>query len=125
MLQKNGGSFSIFANEAPGKPGYEAGVARLLGPGPRPNGENPQLQIFLDPISAQVPGAFYASDYDPRTLWHTYRVEVQGNAARLVVDGVPTGIAASVQTDTLSNGPLGISSAMVVLRVSSFTVIAL
>jgi len=67
----------------------------------------------------------YVSDYDPRTLWHTYRVEVQGSEARLVVDGVPTGTATSEQTNTLSNGPLGISSAMAVLRGSSFTVIAL
>ncbi len=125
LLQKNGGSFSLFASPRPGKPGYEAGVARLMGPGPRPNGSNPQLQIFLDPLSAQGSGPFYTSDYDPRTLWHTFRIEVQGSEVRLIVDGAPTGSATSQQTDFLSNGPFGIESSMVVLRVSSFRVIAL
>jgi hypothetical protein len=125
LLQKNGGFYSIFASQVPGKDGYQAGVSRLVGPGPRPNGSNPQLQIYIEPFGAMAPGSFQPSDNDPGTQWHTYRVDVQGNAATLVVDGVTTHSVSSTQTDLLSNGPLGLSCGMIVLRVSSFRILAL
>ena len=125
LFQKNGGFYSIFASPGPGKDGYEAGVSDLKGPGPRPNGSNAQLQVFIDPMADMAPGMFQPSDNDPKTLWHTYRIDVQGNEAVLSVDGNEAHSASSIQTDTLSNGPLGISCGMVVLRVSSFRILAL
>jgi hypothetical protein len=125
LLHPNGGFYSIFANQVPGKDGYQAGVSDLMGPGPRPNGSNPQLQIYIEPIGAMAQGSFQPSDNDPGTRWHTYRVEVQGNAATLFVDGVAITTVSSTQTNTLSNGPIGISCGTVVLRVSSFRITAL
>jgi|GEM_PF-994536 len=125
LLQPEGGSFSLFATHVPGKDGYQAGVSRLMGPGPRPNGSNPQLQIYIEPFGAMAPGSFHPNDNDPGTQWHTYRVEVQGNAASLFVDGNGFTMVSSTQTATLSNGPLGISCGLVVLRVSSFRITAL
>ncbi|HCI79276.1 MAG TPA: hypothetical protein DHW02_06275 [Ktedonobacter sp.] len=125
LFNKNGGYYSIFASPLPGKDGFQAGVSDLKGPGPRPNGSNAQLQIFIDPMAHMAPGAFQPSDNDPKTLWHTYRIDVQGNEAVLSVDGNEVHSASSIQTDTLSNGPLGISCGMVVLRVSSFRILAL
>lgn len=125
LLRQDGGFFSIFASQVPGKDGYQAGVSRLMGPGPRPNGSNPQLQIFIDPMGAMAPGSFHPNDNDPRTLWHTYRIEVQGNEASLFVDGNEITTVSSQQTDTLSNGPLGISCGTAVVRISSFRITAL
>ncbi len=125
LLQKNGGFYSIFAKQMQGKDGYQAGVSALVGPGPRPNGSNPQLQIYLEPFGAMAPGSFQPSDNDPGTQWHTYRVNVQGNAATLIVDGVSIHSVTSTQTDTLSNGPLGLNCGEIVLRVSSFRILTL
>ena len=125
LFYKNGGYYSIFASPTSSKDGYQGGVSDLKGPGPRPNGSNAQLQIFIDPMAHMAPGSFQPSDNDPKTLWHSYRVDVQGNEAVLSVDGNEAHSAASIQTDTLSNGPLGISCGMVVLQVSSFRILAL
>lgn len=122
---KTGGYYSIFASQVPGKDGFQAGVSDLKGPGPRPNGSNAQLQIYIEPFGAMAPGSFHPSDNDPGTQWHTYRVEVVGNEATLFVDGVSITTASSTQTNTLSNGPLGISCGSVVLLVSSFRITAL
>ena len=42
-----------------------------------------------------------------------------------LIDGVQIGRASSEQTDVLSNGPIGLSSELVVLRISSIRVLAL
>jgi hypothetical protein len=125
LTQKTGGYYSIFASQVQGKDGFQAGVSDLKGPGPRPNGSNAQLQIYIEPFGAMTPGSFHPSDNDPGTEWHTYRVEVQGSEATLFVDGVAITTATSTETNTLSNGPLGISCGSVVLRVSSFRITAL
>jgi hypothetical protein len=125
LKQKNGGYYSIFASQVPGKDGFQAGVSDLKGPGPRPNGSNAQLQIYIEPFGAMAPGSFHPSDNDPGTQWHTYAVAVQGNEATLYVDGIAVTTATSTETDTLSNGPLGISCGSVVLLVSSFKITAL
>ena len=121
-LEDNGGYFSIFAKQQPGKNGYQAGVSGLKKPGPF--GSHPQAQAAIDPYGAQSPGG-YPIDYEPGFDWHTFRVEVKGSEVRLLVDGVQIGDASSSQTDTLSNGPLGLSSEAIVLRVSSLRITAL
>lgn len=123
LSQTGGSSFDIFAIKAPGKAGYQAGVSNILGSAPHPMAAHPQAQIFLDPfdyvgVGNGLPNAFY-----PRPGWQTYRVEVHGNEAILLVDGAQVSSATSQQTDTLSNGPLGLSSQMLVLRVSSVRVL--
>jgi hypothetical protein len=124
LLSQNGGSsFTIFATKSPGKDGYQAGVSNLLGSGPHPMAAHPQSQVFLDPYEDTAQGSGLPNAYYPRPGWHTYRVEVQGNEAILLVDGVQIGSASSQQTDVLSNGPLGVSSQMVVLRLSSVRIL--
>jgi hypothetical protein len=56
---------------------------------------------------------------------HTFRVEVSGNEAILLVDGVQIGRASSQNTDLLSNGPISLISSLVVLRVSGLRIITL
>lgn len=125
LLRQNGGYFSIFATRAPGKDGYQGGVSNLKGSEPRPFGDHPQAQVFIDPFSSMAPGSASPIDYEPGSQWHTYRVEVQGNEVRLLVDDVQIGRASSEQTEVLSNGPIGLSSELLVLRVSSLRIIAL
>jgi Domain of Unknown Function (DUF1080) len=123
-VQRNGAYFSIFAPKAPGKDGYQAGVSGMEVPAPRPFGEHPQSQVFLDP-SNDSPGSGIPQDYEPGSGWHTYRVEVKGNQASLLDDGVQIGSASSQQTDVLSNGPIGFSSELVILRVSNLRILTL
>ncbi|MBA2286877.1 MAG: DUF1080 domain-containing protein [Ktedonobacteraceae bacterium] len=125
LLHENGGYFSIFAQKASGRDGYQAGVSDLKGTEPRPNGSHPQAQVFIDPSGSTIRGTGTPIDYEPGWQWHTYRVEVQDNQARLLVDDVQIGMASSDKTDVLSNGPLGLSTAQTVLRVSNLRIIAL
>ena len=125
LLSQNGGSsFAIFATKAPGKDGYEAGVNTLLGTAPHPMAAHPASQVSLDPISDVAPGSGLPIAYYPRPGWHIYSVEVRGNEARLLVDGIQVGNSArSEQTKVLSNGPLGLSSELLVLGVSSVRIL--
>src|SRR6266571_1099396 len=125
LLQNNGGYFTIFATRAPGKDGYQAGVSDLKGSAPRPNGSHPQAQVLIDPSSSMSSASAPPIDYEPGSQWHIYRVEVRDNQALLLADGVQIGRASSEQTAVLSNGPIGLSSELLVLRVSSFRVTAL
>jgi hypothetical protein len=123
LSQTGGSSFDIFATRSPGKDGYQAGVSNLLGSAPHPMAAHPQCQLLLDPYSDMAPGSGLPAAYYPRPGLHTYRVEVQGSEAILLVDGLQISSASSQQTDVLSNGPLGVSSQMVVLRVSSVRIL--
>ncbi len=124
-LLKNGGYFTIFARRTPGKDGYQAGVSNLEGQEPRPFGSHPQAQVFIDPFGSMPPGSASPIDYEPGSKWHIYRVEVQGNEASLLDGGVQIGHAISDQTDVLSNGPIGLSSELLLLRVSSIRILTL
>lgn len=125
LLQANSGYFTIFAMKAAGRDGYQAGVSGVKGSEPRPNGSHAQAQVFIDPYSSMAAGSALPIDYEPGFQPRTYRVEVQDNQARLLVDGVQIGRASSEQTETLSNGPLGLNTEQLVLRVSSIRILAL
>lgn len=121
MLRPTANGFTLFANGAPGKAGYSGGVVELT---PR----EPQLpppgyaQVTTDKLDGQA--GFQEIDFVPATIWHTYRIEVQGNEAMLFVDGTQVSHATS-QEQALSTGPLGMNSTGLSLRVSSFRVTAL
>jgi hypothetical protein len=126
LLSETGASsFSIFATREPGKDGYQAGASNLLDSVTRPFGEHPQSQVFLNPFQDAAPNTGLPVAYFPGSGWHTYRVEVKGNEVRLLADGVQIGIASSQQTASISNGPLGLSSEKVILRVSSIRILSL
>jgi Domain of Unknown Function (DUF1080) len=121
----NGGYFSIFAPKSPGKDGYQAAISGLERNGSRPFGEHPQSQVFIDPSGDMAQGSGIPQDHEPGSGWHTYRVEVLGNEASLLVDGVQIGNASSQQTDFLSNGPIGLKCQLVILRVSNLRILTL
>jgi hypothetical protein len=121
----NGGYFSIFAPKTPGKDGYQAGISGLKGSAPRPFGDHPQSQVFIVPNGDMTLGSGLPQDHEPGTAWHTYRVEVHGNEASLLADGVQIGDASSQQTDFLSNGPIGFKCQLVILHVSNISILTL
>ncbi len=124
LSQIGGSSFAIFATKAPGKDGYEAGVNTILGTAPHPMAAHPASLVSLDPSDDTAPGSGLPIAYYPRPGWHIYRVEVRGNEARLLVDGIQVGNSArSERAKVLSNGPLGLSSELLVLRVSSVRIL--
>jgi hypothetical protein len=120
-----GGYYEIVAPKLPGKDGYHAGVLDLKAPGPRPFGDHPQSQVYLDPSGDMNPGSGIPQDYEPGSGWHTYRVEVRGNEASLLDDGTQIGSASSQQTDVLSNGPIAFNCALVILRVTNLRILTL
>ncbi len=120
-----GGGYEIVAPKLSGKDGYRAGVLDLKAPGPRPFGDHPQSEVFLDPYSDAAQGSGMPQDYEPGSGWHTYRVEVRGNEASLLDNGTQIGSASSQQTDVLSNGPIEFSCALVILRVSDLRILTL
>ncbi len=124
-MPPNGGYFLISAPKSPGKDGYHAGVLGLEGSAPRPNGAHPQSQVYLDPSDDMPQGSGIPQDHEPGSGWHTYRVEVRGNEASLLDDGVQIGSASSQQTDVLSNGPIVFSSELVILHVNGLRILTL
>ena len=124
-LPQEGGNWDIFAQKQPGKDGYQADVFSLYGTEARPFGEHPSAIVSIDPYADASPGTGIPIDYEPGFKWHTYRVEVRDNSARFLDNGSQIGYANSVATDMLSNGPLGLSCTVVVLRVSYLRILSL
>lgn len=121
MLVNVHNGFIIYADDQPGKDGYEAQVYQLAlrEPSLPPPG---YIDIATDQLDMNA--GFQQLDFVPASIWHTYRIEVQGNQATLFVDG--TQLSRSVSTlNALSTGPLGLQSMGFALRVSSFTITAL
>lgn len=113
--------FTIYANDEPGKDGYQAQVYQLAlrGAGMASPGYVDMATDHLD-----MSAGFQQLDYQPGASWHTYRIEVVGDQATLFVNG--TQISRSIsQENAISNGPIGLTSWGFALRVSSFVITAL
>jgi hypothetical protein len=91
----------------------------------QPFGSHPQGQVFIDPYSDMSSSGGVPTVYYVDSQWHTYRVEVQGSEVRLLEDNLQVSYASSTRTAVLSNGPLGLSGELVVLRVSGIRITAL
>ena len=120
MLVNIHNGFIIYANEQPGKDGYQAQVYQLAlrGAGMAPPG---YIDIATNKL---VLSTFQQHDYQPGDAWHTYRIEVVGDQATLFVDGTQNSVSIT-QEDAISNGPIGLTSWGFDLRVSSFVITAL
>jgi len=118
-----GGFFILSADQLPGKDGYDATVSSLLTPGLNSGSLAPKLDIEIDPLSSMED--FQIHDYQVGSDLRTYRIEVRGPVATLLVDGAKNVQAASDSTSYLSNGPIRFKCGLVILRVSDFRIIAL
>jgi hypothetical protein len=86
---------------------------------------HPHAMIYIDPMIDQDMSTFQPHDFEPGTRWRTYRVEVHGSEATLLIDGHVISWARSTKTSRLSAGPLRFSCTGVELRLSNFKVYAL
>jgi hypothetical protein len=118
-----GGFFILSADPMPGRDGYDATVDSLLTPGLTSGSLAPKLSLAIDPLSST--DDFQIHDYQAGSDWRTYRVEVRGPVATLLIDGARNSQALSDKTSYLSNGPIRLKCGLVILRVSDFRIIAL
>ncbi len=123
-VPQNGGSFVVTANRTPDKDGYTAGILRLLSPAPHSEFANPQIQVYLNPLSDMDAG-LVVSDYEPGSLWHTYDIEVNGSSVTLRIDGLGKSSTSSNQTSLLSSGPFHVVSSQAVVRISNVNITVL
>ena len=112
--------FIIYANDEPGKDGYQAQIYQLAlrGAGMASPG---YIDMATDKL---IISTFEQHDYQPGDVWHTYRIEVVGDQATLFVDGTQNSVSIT-QENAISNGPIGLTSWGFALRVSSFVITAL
>ncbi len=123
-VPQGGGYFAVAAAQVPGKNGYTAGILSLLGPGPRSEFANPEVNSYIVPIGAMDSPSVVA-DYEPGSGWHTYRVEVQGPAVSFFIDGLRKSFAVSSQTNFLSGGPIQFKAAKAIIRMDSIRMLVL
>jgi len=111
-------SFGVFARGDEGT-GYSAGIGT--------DSSNCQGLARIAPGSGLGPtnqSPILASQaFDPGTDWHTYRLEVQGNTIRLLIDGAVT--VEAVDNRYLSPGDVGLWTDGTQINVRSFKVISL
>lgn len=122
-VPQNGGYFTVTADRTQQKDGYTVGILGFLGPGPHSQFANPEVNSYIDPLN-DMDSRPVLSDYEPGTVWHTYRVEVQGPQVSFFIDGLRKSFATSSQTDFLSNGPIHLKVALAVVHISSVRIVA-
>jgi hypothetical protein len=123
-VPQGGGYFTVTADRAQGKDGYTVGILGFLGPGPHSQFANPEVNSYIDPLS-DMDSSPVIADYEPGSVWHTYRVEVQGPQVSFFIDGLRKSFATSSQTNFLSNGPIHLKAAKAVINISTVRIIAL
>lgn len=123
-VPQDGGFFVVNADRTQGKDGYNAGILDLHSPAPHNQFSNAQVQVFLNPTD-DMAQPMVTSDYDPGSIWHTYRIEVEGSSVRFLVNGIGKSSAISSQDHPLSEGPFEVESSQAVINISSITITAL
>lgn len=97
---------------------------------------HPHEVIYIDPMADQEGGigagtysasngSFQVHDFEPGTRVLTYRIEVRGSDARLLIDGHFASWAHDIKTAQLSDGPIRFYCTGVELRLSDFKVYSL
>lgn len=87
--------------------------------------QHPHVVVYIDPMVDMDMSTYQPHDFEPGNHWRTYRVEVRGPVAILLIDGRLISSAVSAKTSQLSAGPLHFSCSGVALRLSDFRVYAL
>lgn len=90
--------------------------------------QHPHESIYIDPMMDQQDMGVHTvqvHDFEPGTLLRTYRVEVRGPVATLLIDGHVASLARSIKAPHLSAGLLHFYCTGVELRLSDFRVYSL
>lgn len=86
---------------------------------------HPHEVIYIDPMEDSDPNPYDIHDYEPQARALTYRVEVRGAFARLLINDRLASWAQSNRTQTLAAGPLRFDCTGVQLRLSDLKVYSL
>ena len=120
--------YAFSADSATGADGYIALVEHISFSHDRLFPNHPHEMIYIDPLNHQEDRGVYTlqiHDFEPGTRWRTYRVEVHGPKAVLLIDGHIASWARTTQGSQLSMGALRFYCTGVVLKLSDFKVYAL
>lgn len=126
VAQNVGTDFRLSADSTPGADGYMALFDHIM-LHQCMFACHPHLAVYIDPMQNQDvgTGTVQIHDFEPGTRVLTYRVEVRGPLATLLVDGHVASHARTSRTPQLSAGAIHFYSTGVALRLSDFKVYAL
>jgi hypothetical protein len=118
--------YSLSADSAPGTDGYIALVDKVM-LHQCMFACHPQESIYIDPMVDQDfgSGIIQVHDFEPRTHLLTYRVEVRGPEAALLIEGHQYSFARSAKTPQLATGPIRFYCTGVALQLSDLKIYAL
>lgn len=125
LIGGEGGYWTVFGQKQQGKDGFQVGALGIKGSEERMSGSHGEAIIYFDPMAAMGPGVGLPDDYDPGFKWHTYRIEVLENSVRLRDNGVSLVYGSSIDSDFITNGPIGLQTERLVLRIASIRVLSI
>ena len=126
VAQNVGTDFRLSADSTPGADGYLALFDHIM-LHQCMFACHPHLAVYIDPMVDQDvgTGTVQIHDFEPETHVVTYRLEVRGPLATLLVDGHVSSHARTSRTPQLSAGAIHFYCTGVALRLSDFKVYAL
>lgn len=126
VAQNAGAQYELSADSTTGADGYFALFDHVMLQACM-SGCHPHEAIYIDPMIDQDvgTGTVQIHDFDPGTRWRTYRVEVRGPLATLLIDGRVASHARTDRTPLLSTGAIHFYCTGVALRLSDFKIYAL
>lgn len=123
-VPQGGGQFTVSTDRTADKDGYTAGVLGMRSPAAHSQFANAEVISYINPTD-DMDSRTIVSDYEPGSIWHTYRIEVQGAQVRFLIDGIGKSNATTTRTAMLSNGPLHLVSSGAIISVSNVRVMVL
>lgn len=123
-----GTQYALRADPAAGVDGFVALVEHVTVPGTRLFPDHPHEMIYLDPMTDQEDFGAHTlqiHDYEPGTIWRTYRVEIRGPLATLLIDGRVASWARSTKAPQLAAGAIHFYCTGIELQMSDLTVYSL
>lgn len=126
VAPKSGAEYELSADATDGADGYSALIDHVMVQSCM-SGCHPHEAIYIDPMIDQDvgTGTVQIHDFDPGVRWRTYRVEVRGPLATLLIDGRVASHATTTRTQQLSAGAIHFYCTGVALRLSDFKIYAL
>lgn len=126
VAQNSGVQYELSADATPHADGYFALFDHVMLQSCM-SGCHPHQAIYIDPMVDQDvgTGTVQIHDFDPGVRWRTYRVEVRGPLATLLIDGRVASHARTSRTLQLSTGTIHFYCTGVALQLSDFKVYAL
>jgi hypothetical protein len=128
LVPSAGTQYALRADPTAGLDGFVALVEHVTVPGTRLFPDHPHEMIYIDPMADQEDYGAHTlqiHDYEPGTIWRTYRVEIRGPLATLLIDGRISSWARSTKAPQLSAGAIHFFCTGIELQMSDLKVYSL